>query len=157
MDCCKYALAARLDPVLVPVELQVSLFCLASSPGGYAALQEAPLFLTPYCAARLIHAALAHRETEPVAGVYEAHLSAGTGRAAHLPGAQALCALLSRAGVPGARVDAAVALALWHPRTDEVLDTVCPSAYAALCRVIRHEVGVAKRRAWGFQSDAARV
>jgi hypothetical protein len=153
VDCAPFALAARLDPFMVPVAMQRLLLCQASSPNGFFMLQKPPLGVSRYCAARLVHKALETRGKFTASQLFELYKQ--NAKSAHHQAevhdaAASLCALLRRAGVPAADVGAAVSLALWCPDVHAALDAVCGSPpYASLRKSLVLEVHAAQRALWG--------
>jgi hypothetical protein len=71
MDLARYCVAARVDPTCVSSARRVLMFGRATAPRGFFRLQEEPLSLTPYQAARLLHFCVDARPKEAVADMLE--------------------------------------------------------------------------------------
>jgi hypothetical protein len=148
MDFTQYALAARLEPLVVPHQMQRLLFCYATAPQGFLKLQNPPLSLTKYAAARLVHKAIATRNQSLVSDVYESYRQNNqTANKVCIDGFETLQALFVRAGVADQDLDAAVSLSLWHPDTQAVVDILC-TPYPSLRRIIVAEIASSKDVAW---------
>jgi hypothetical protein len=154
MDFTQYALAARLDPQVVPQPVQRLLFCYATTPQGFLKLQNPPLSLTKYAAARLVHKAVSARRHARASDVYDAYRQNNqTANKVLVNGLETLQALLVRAGVAADDLDAALSLALWYPDAQEVVDVLC-SPYLSLRRVLVDEIAYSKALAWGAPHSA---
>jgi hypothetical protein len=153
MDLARYCVAARIDPSCVSSARRVLLFGRATAPRGFFRLQQSPLHLAPYQAARLLHFCVENRPKEVVADLLETFFAyARTGDEPDPEHASTLTALVKRAGVTeNHRASGLVHALTWADRlkVPEMLFIACGSVpYATLVEAIEAEAAHVRRVAW---------
>ena len=156
MDLSRYCVAARVDPTCVSNARRVLMFGRATAPRGFFRLQEAPLCLTPYQAARLLHYCVDNRPKEAVGALLETCFAyARAGDESESPHAATLTKLVKRAGVTDQhRARGLVHAMTWTHRVDaaELLYLAGGSApYPLLVKAIEAETAHVRRVAWTAQ------
>ena len=158
MDLAKYCVAARVDPSCVNGARRVLLYGRATAPRGFFRLQQEPLCLSPYQAARLLHYCVDVRTSEKMSDVLDmCFLYARTGDETEQPHAATLAKLVHRAGVTDPhRARGVVHAMTWVQKLDaaEMIYLACGlEPYAALTRAIQTEASHVRRIAWTGNSE----
>jgi hypothetical protein len=158
MDLARYCVAARVDPTCVSSARRVLMFGRATAPRGFFRLQETPLCLTPYQAARLLHFCVDARPKEAVADMLETCFAyARVGDEPESPHAATLTKLVKRAGVTDQhRARGLVHAMTWAHRVDaaEMLYLAGGNApYPLLVKAIEAEAAHVRRVSWSHHAD----
>jgi hypothetical protein len=153
MDFSRYCIAARVDPTCANDARRLFLYGRATAPRGFFRLQEPPLSLSSYQAARLLHYCVDARPNEKTVDVVEALFAyAKTGDDIESQHTKTLSALVRRAGVTEShKVQGLVHAFMWMHKApvDELIFLGGGGfPYVSLLRAIDAEVAHARRLAW---------